>query len=154
MAGSKKLLPDNPSFYQVLRSGPTSIQVKNIADGTVRTIKKSAVKLVNFSENQEALRLMRENFPKSLLWGFNTFNRKQTTPKYLYHSSQRQTEKEVKKVTFSDKSEVLCLEQLCKLEEEFLSKYLDFSLFPSFLKSHSVIHPTLVQTKFENSRFI
>ena len=99
VAGSKKLLPDNPTFYQVLRSGPTSIQVKNIADGTVRTVKKSTVKLVNFSENQEALRLMRENFPKSLLWGFNAFHRKQTTPKYLYHSSQRQTEKKVKKVT-------------------------------------------------------
>ena len=88
------------------------------------------------------------------LWGFNAFHRKQTTPKYLYHSSQRQNEKKVKKVTFSDKSEILCLEQLCKLEEQFLSKYLDFSLFPSFLKSHSVIHPILVQTKFENSRFI
>ena len=128
--------------------------MKNIADGTIRTIRKSAVKLVNFKENQQALRLMKENFPKSLLWGYNAFHRKQTILKYLYHSSQRQNEKKVKRVTFSDKSEILCLGQLFTLEEQFLSKYLDFSLFPCFLKSHSVIHPVLVETKFENSRFV
>ena len=83
------------------------------------------------------------------LSGFNAFHRKQTTPRYLYHSSQRQTEKEVKRITFSVRSV-----NKCKLEEEFQSKYQDFSLFPSFLKSHSVIHPILVPTKFENSRFI
>ena len=76
--GSRKLLPDVHSFYQVLRSGPTSVQVKNIADGTVKTIRKSSISLVTFNENQHADQLMRDNFPKSLLWAHNQYHRKQT----------------------------------------------------------------------------
>ena len=40
--GSKKLLPDIHNFYQVLRSGPTNVQVRNISDGTIKTIRKTS----------------------------------------------------------------------------------------------------------------
>ena len=39
--GSKKLLPDIHNFYKVIRSGPTNVQVRNISDGTIKTIKKN-----------------------------------------------------------------------------------------------------------------
>ena len=95
VAGSNKLLPDVHSFFQVLRSGPTSVQVKNISDGTVRTIKKSSVSLVTFSENQRA--------------------------KYVYHSSHRPTDKQVKHVTFCENSQILYKSELIDIEEQFLS---------------------------------
>ena len=139
---------------KILRSGPTSVQVKNIADGTIRTIRKSSVSLVNFSENQLALQLMRDNFPKSLLWGHNMYHRKQAPPTYLYHSSQRQTKNKVKSVTFSEISQTLCLNQLISIEEQFLVMYYDFSLFPKFLKRNNIIHPVSTPTKFENNCFV
>ena len=112
------------------------------------------MKLVTFSENQSAVQLMRDNFPKSLLWEFNSFHRKQTLPRYLYHSSQTSNGKKVKMFRFSDTSEILCLDQLYKIEEQFLKKYVLYSLFPKFLKDHKVVHPLPIQTKLQDSRFI
>ena len=132
VAGSKKLLPDMHSFVQVLRSGPTSVQVKNISDGTVRTIKKSSVSLVTFSENQRAVQLMKDNFPRSLLWGHNQYHRKQAMSKYVYHSRHRPTDKKVKHVTFCENSHILYKSELIDIEEQFLSLYYDFSVFPAF----------------------
>ena len=128
--------------------------MKNVADGTIRTIRKSSVSLVNFSENQLALQLMKDNFPRLLLWGHNINHRKQTMPRYVYHSSHRQTERQVKHVTFSDTSQTLCLGELMNIEEQFLSMYFDFSLFPKFLKMNNIIHPISSPTQFETNCFI
>ena len=59
--GSRKLLPDIHNFYQVLRSGPTNVQVRNILDGTVKTIRKTCISLVSFAERQCAVRLRRDS---------------------------------------------------------------------------------------------
>ena len=89
-----------------------------------------------------------------LLWKFNSFHRKQTLPRYLYHSSQTLNGNKVKKFRFSDTSEILCLDQLYKIEEQFLKKYVFYSLFPKFSKDHEVVHPVPIQTKTRDSRFI
>ena len=138
----------------MLRSSPTNVQVRSLSDGTVRTLKKANVKLVTFSENQKAVQLMRDNFPKSLLWEFNSFHRKQTLPRYLYHSRQTLKGKKVKKFQFSENSEILCLDQLIKIEKQFLDKYVLYSLFPQFLKDHKIVHSSPIPTKTRDSRFI
>ena len=152
--GSKKLLPDNPGFFQVLRSGPTNIQVRSLSDGTIRTLRKANVRLVTFTENQKAVQLMRENFPKSLLWEFNSFHRKQSLPRYLYHSKQTINGKKMKQVKFSENSQIVCLDKLVELEEQFLNKYESYSLFPKFLKYNRVVHSTPILTKTNDSCFI
>ena len=148
VAGSKKLIPDIQSFFRVLRSGPTSCQLKNITDGTVRTVKKSALTLVTFSENQECLKLIRENFPKSLLWEFNSFHRKQSLPAYMHHMNSK-----VKHVTFNKQVEVLCLETLIKLECDFIERYQRFDLFPQFLQLNKIFPTSYIATKTEDRDF-
>ena len=83
VAGSKKLLPDTSQFFQVIRSGPTQVQAKNLSDNTIRTLKKEQIQMVTYKESQTALRLIRENFPKSLLWQFNAPHMKQSKPVYI-----------------------------------------------------------------------
>ena len=88
------------------------------------------------------------------LWEFNSFHRKQTLPRYLYHSRQTINGKKVKRFRFSKNSQILCLDQLIKIEEQFLNKYVLYSLFPQFLKDHKVVHSIPIQTKTRDSRFI
>ena len=85
VAGSKKLLPDTSQFFQVLRSGPTQVQAKNLSDNTVRTLKKEQIQMVTYKESQTALRLIHDNFPKSLLWQFNAPHMKQSKQVYIQH---------------------------------------------------------------------
>ena len=40
LCGSKKLQPDVSNFFKVIRSGPTNVQVKNLSDGTIKTVIK------------------------------------------------------------------------------------------------------------------
>ena len=70
---------------------------------------------------------MTENFTKSLLWGFNMYHHNQSLPTYLYHSTQKETKRKVKRVTFREKSRTLCLSELVRLEKQCLTIYSDFS---------------------------
>ena len=146
--GSRKLLPDVQNFYQVLRSGPTSCQLRNISDNTIRTHKKSALTLVNFQESQEALQLMKDNFPKSLLWEYNAPHRKQSTPRYLQHLTAKVT-----KVKFNPQVQILCLDKLIELENDFLLRYHTFSEFPDFLRKNSILPVTFEDIRSENQNF-
>ena len=145
--GSQKLLPDIHNFYQVLWSGPTSVQVRNISDGRVKTNRKTSISLVSFAERQCAVRLLRENFPKALLWEHNQFHRKQNYTKYVFNSTIK-TKKNVRKsVTFSPDSTYIDLDYLISIENQFLVRYHDFSGFPKFLKSNHILHPHICKTK-------
>ena len=125
VSGSKKLLPDTSQFFQILRSGPTQVQAKNLSNNTVRTLKKEQIQMVTFSENQAALRLIHDNFPKSLLWEYNTPHMKQTRPAYIQNLTTKSTKR--KSVRFSLHSSTICLEHMIKMEKDYLKKYGDFS---------------------------
>ena len=100
ISGSKKLIPDTPAFFKVLRSGPSNCQIKNISDNSIRTVKKTALTLVNYEESQTALQLIRENFPKSLLWEANQPHRKTSAPTYIHHSETKKSKQRT--VKFND----------------------------------------------------
>ena len=110
VSGSKKLLPDTSQFFQILRSGPTQVQAKNLSNNTVRTLKKEQIEMVTFQENQAALRLIHDNFPKSLLWEYNAPHMKQTKPTYLQNLTTKSTIR--KTVRFSLQSSTICLEHM------------------------------------------
>ena len=40
LCGSKKLQPYVSNFVKVIKSGPTNVQVKNLSDGTIKTVIK------------------------------------------------------------------------------------------------------------------
>ena len=119
--------------------GPTYFQVNNISDGTIKTVRKTSISLVTFAEKQLAVQLLRENFPKSVLWGHNQFHRKQTLTKYVFNSTSTSRKKRVKTVTLNTHSEYIELSYLIDVENQLLVKYHNFSDFPKFLKSNNLI---------------
>ena len=106
------------NFYKVIRSGPTNVQVKFFPDRTVKPVKKTSVALVSFSERQCAIRLIKDNFPKTLLWDHNQFHRKQSHTKYMFHTCQT-TNKVKKTVRFNPISIFVDLGYLINLENDF-----------------------------------
>jgi hypothetical protein len=145
VSGSRKLLPDTSQFFQILRSGPTQVQAKNLSDNTVRTLKKEQIEMVTFKESQAALRLIHENFPKSLLWEYNAPHMKQTKPTYIQNLTTKSTKR--KSVRFSLHSSTICLEHMLKMENDYLNRYGDFSLFPDFIKKYKIFKTYNVKTK-------
>ena len=143
--GSKKLLPDTSQFFQVLRSGPTQVQGRNLANNTVRTLKKQHIEMVSYKENQVALRLIRDNFPKSLLWEFNSPHMKQSKQVYIQNVTTKSLVR--KAVRFSLQSNTICLDHMKKMENEYIKRYGDFHSFPQFLKRQKIFRTQFVKTK-------
>ena len=128
-----------------MRSGPTQVQAKNLSDNTIRTLKKEQIEMVTFKESQTALRLIRENFPKSLLWEFNAPHMKQSKPVYIQNLTTRSPRR--KSVRFSLHSSTICLEHMIDMEIDYLKKYGDFSTFSNFLKKYKIFETSNVKTK-------
>ena len=150
ISGSKKLLPDTSQFFQIIRSGPTQVQAKNLSDNTIRTLKKEQIAMVTFKENQMALRLIRENFPKSLLWEFNAPHMKQSKPIYIQNLT---TKSHIKKsVRFSSHSSTICLGHMFNIEMDYLRKYGNFSTYAKFLKNHKIFKTSDVKTKLSDGQ--
>jgi hypothetical protein len=145
VAGSKKLLPDTSQFFQVIRSGPTQVQAKNLSDNTIRTLKKEQIQMVTYKESQTALHLIHENFPKSLLWQFNAPHMKQTKQVYMQNLTSRLHTK--KSVKFASHSQTICLEHMLNIEMDYLRKYGNFSTYAEFLKNHKILRIPDVKTK-------
>ena len=145
VSGSKKLLPDTNQLFQILRSGPTQVQARNLANNTVRTLKKQQIEMVTFQENQAALRLIRDNFPKSLLWEFNGPHMKQSKQTYIQNLTTKSLVR--KSVRFSLQSNTICLDHMMKMEYEYIKKYGEFHTFPHFLKKHKIFKTSFVRTK-------
>ena len=148
--GSKKLLPDTSQFFQVIRSGPTQVQAKNLSDNTIRTLKKEQITMVTFKENQTALRLIRDNFPKSLLWEFNQPHMKQSKQVYMQNIEAKTSKK--KSVRFSQHSTIFCLQHLIDMEDEYLKKHECFSTFPDFLKKYKIFKYSNIRTKLNDGQ--
>ena len=132
-------------FFQIMRSGPTQVQAKNLSDNTIRTLKKEQIEMVTFKESQTALRLIRENFPKSLLWEFNAPHMKQSKPVYIQNLTTRSQRR--KSVRFSLQSSTICLDHMIEMEIDYLKKYGDFSTFPDFLKKYKIFKISNIKTK-------
>jgi hypothetical protein len=143
--GSKKLLPDTSQFFQVLRSGPTQIQGRNLANNTVRTLKKQHIEMVNYKEGQAALRLIRDNFPRSLLWEWNTPHMKQKKQVYIQNVTTKSLVR--KSVRFSLQSSLVCLGQMKILEDQYIKRHRNFHSFPQFLKRQNIFRTQFVKTK-------
>jgi hypothetical protein len=143
--GSKKLLPDTNQFFQILRSGPTQVQARNLANNTVRTLKKQHIEMVTFQENQVALRLIRDNFPKSLLWEYNLPHMKQSKQVYIQNVTTKSLVR--KTVRFSLQSNTICLEHMKQMESAYIKKYGEFHSFPQFLQRQKIFKTHFVKTK-------
>jgi hypothetical protein len=128
-----------------LRSGPTQVQAKNLPNNTVRTLKKEQIEIVTFKENQAALRLIHDNFPKSLLWEYNAPHMKQTKPTYIPNLTTKSTIR--KSVRFSLQSSTICLEHMVKIESDYIKKYGEFSSFPHFIKKNKIFKTSFIRTK-------
>jgi hypothetical protein len=150
ISGSKKLLPDTTQFFQVLRSGPTQVQAKNLSDNTIRTLKKEQISMVTYKENQIALRLIHENFPKSLLWEYNAPHMKQSKPVYIQHLATKIHRK--KSVTFSTHASTICLQHMYDIEEDYLRNWGNFSEYAKFLKQQKIFTTTYIKTKMNDGQ--
>ena len=106
--------------------------------------------MVTYKENQTALRLIRENFPKSLLWEFNAPHMKQSKPVYIQNLTTRSPRR--KSVRFSLQSSTICLEHMIDMEIDYLKKYGDFSTFPNFLKKYKIFETSNVKTKLSDGQ--
>ena len=98
-----------------------------------------------FKENQAALRLIHDNFPKSLLWEFNGPHMKQSKPTYIQNLTTKSAIR--KSVRFSLQSNAICLDHMVKMESEYIKKYGEFSTFPHFLKKHKIFKTSFIRTK-------
>ena len=101
--------------------------------------------MVTFQENQAALRLIRDNFPKSLLWEFNGPHMKQSKQTYIQNLTTKSLVR--KSVRFSLQSNTICLDHMMKMEYEYIKKYGEFHTFPHFLKKHKIFKTSFVRTK-------
>ena len=101
--------------------------------------------MVTFNENQAALRLIHDNFPKSLLWEYNAPHMKQTKPTYIQNLTTKSTIR--KSVRFSLQSNTICLEHMVKMESDYIKKYGEFSSFPHFIKKHKIFKTSFIRTK-------
>ena len=151
ISGSRKLIPDTPSFFRVLRSGPSNCQIQNISDNSIRTIKKTALTLVNYEESQTALQLIRENFPKSLLWEANQPHMKTSAPTYIHYSETKESRQRT--VTFNDSIQVMYIGNLVKLEDEFIQRFKFFSQFSEFLREKQTFPVEYEPLKSEVSQY-
>ena len=106
--------------------------------------------MVTFKENQTALRLIRENFQKSLLWEFNAPHMKQSKQVYIESIVAKLSKK--KSVSFSQHSTTLCLQQMVEMEKQYLKKYEYFSTFPDFLKKHKIFKYQNIRTKLNDGQ--
>ena len=101
--------------------------------------------MVSYKENQVALRLIRDNFPKSLLWEFNSPHMKQSKQVYIQNVTTKSLVR--KTVRFSLQSNIICLEHMRKLENDYIKRYGDFHSFPQFLKRQKIFRTQFVKTK-------
>ena len=132
--GSKKLLPDTKQLFQILRSGNTQVQARNLSNNTIRTLKKQNIEMVTYDESQTALQLINHNFPKSLLWEYNHPHMKQSKQAYLQHITAEPSGK--RSVQFSSKSHIIYLEDMYRTEQTYIKEHGTYSSFPQYLKTN------------------
>ena len=101
--------------------------------------------MVTFKENQAALRLIHDNFPKSLLWEYNAPHMKETKPTYIQNLTTKSTIR--KSVRFSLQSSTICLKHMVKIESDYIKKYGEFSSFPHFIKKNKIFKTSFIRTK-------
>ena len=150
--GSRKLLPDTKQLFQIQRSGNTQVQARNLSNNTIRTLKKQNIEMVTYNESQTALRLINNNFPKSLLWEYNHPHMKQSKQTYFQHITLKPSRK--KTVRFSSKSCVIYLEDMYRAEQHYIGKYKTFSSFPQYLKTqrHKILKMSNIETKLSDGQ--
>ena len=101
--------------------------------------------MVTFQENQVALRLIRDNFPQSLLWEYNLPHMKQSKQVYIQNVTTKSLVR--KTVRFSLQSNTICLEHMKKMECAYIKKYGEFHSFPQFLQRQKIFKTSFVKTK-------
>ena len=83
---------------------------------------------MNYEESQAALQLIRDNFPKSLLWEVNQPHRKTSVPTYIHHSETKKSKQRT--VKFNDSVQIMYIGKLMKLEDEFIQT---LNIYPNSL---------------------
>ena len=101
--------------------------------------------MVNYKEGQAALRLIRDNFPRSLLWEWNTPHMKQKKQVYIQNVTTKSLVR--KSVRFSLQSSRVCLGQMKILEDQYIKRHRNFHSFPQFLKRQNIFRTQFVKTK-------
>jgi hypothetical protein len=150
--GSKKLLPDTKQLFQILRSGNTQVQARNLSNNTIRTLKKQNIEMVTYDESQTALQLINHNFPKSLLWEYNSPHMKQSKQAYLQHITAEPSGK--RSVQFSSKSHIIYLEDMYRTEQTYIKEHGTYSSFPQYLKTNreKALQISVIKTKLSDGQ--